>query len=449
MKSALPKVLHKLAGQPMLMYSLDLAAQLGDALPVLVVGYQAELVRQAAAVRARCVVQSPQLGTGHAVLQAAPLLQGSCREVMVFHADMPMFRIETVRGLLEHHRQQAAALSVLTVEPDDPRGFGRVVRDEAGHIAGIVEERDATPAQSAIREMNAAMYVFDADWLWAHLPRLPLSPKGEYYLTDLVAMAAGEGHTLASVLCADPTEAMGINTRVHLAEAEAGLRSRINRALMLSGVTMLDPSTTYVEASVRVGADTTIYPNTHLEGDTVIGCECTLGPNTIVRDSVIGERCAIVASVVEGATLEDDVDVGPFGHLRQGAYLCQGVHMGNFGEVKNSRLGPGAKMGHFSYLGDAEVGANVNIGCGTITCNYDGVRKHKTIIGEGAFIGSDTMLRAPVTIGKRATTGAGSVVTHDVPDGAVVFGVPARAKPRLEGEFSQSDADSHGEKEKL
>lgn len=430
MKSVLPKVLLPLGGRPMLMYSLDLAAQLNNEPPVLVVGYKAELVRQAAGDRARCVEQSPQLGTGHAVMQAAPLLQGRCRQVIVFHADMPLFRLETVRALVEHHRQQQAMLTVLTLEADDPRGFGRIVRDAAGRITGIVEERDATPEQRAIRELNTALYVFDADWLWAHLPQLPLSSKGEYYLTDLVAMAAAEGATIASLLCADPTQALGINTRVHLAEGEAILRQRINTALMLAGVTIVDPAATYIEADVHIGPDTVILPNTCLQGQTTIGSHCVIGPNTIVRDSRIGNHCKIEASVVEGATLEDHVDVGPFGHLRQGAYLCEGVHMGNFGEVKNSRLGPRSKMGHFSYLGDAEVGADVNIGCGTVTCNFDGKKKHKTVIGDGAFIGSDTMLRAPVTIGKGAVTGAGSVVTHDVPDGAVVFGVPARAKTR-------------------
>jgi bifunctional UDP-N-acetylglucosamine pyrophosphorylase/glucosamine-1-phosphate N-acetyltransferase len=227
---------------------------------------------------------------------------------------------------------------------------------------------------------------------------------------------------------ADADEVMGIDDRARLAWAEAKMRARINERLMLSGVTMIDPATTFVEASVTVGADTVIQPNTHLRGKTVIGRECSIGPNTIISDSILGDRCKVQASVFESATLEDDVDVGPFTHLRRGAYLCQHVHMGNFGEVKNSRLGPGAKMGHFSYLGDADVGAEVNIGCGTITCNFDGVNKHKTIIGEGAFIGSDSMLIAPVNIGKRAKTGAGSVVTHDVPDGAVAYGVPARVK---------------------
>ncbi|MBN1890122.1 MAG: bifunctional UDP-N-acetylglucosamine diphosphorylase/glucosamine-1-phosphate N-acetyltransferase GlmU [Thermoflexales bacterium] len=428
MKSDLPKVLHPLAGRPMLAYSLELAAQLSPEPPVLVVGHGADAVRQAAGDRARCVEQSPQLGTGHAVLQAAPLLKGNCQHLIVFYADMPLFRLETLQGLIEQHRGQAATLTVLTVEPDTPRGFGRILRDEAGRVTAIVEEHEATPAQRAIRELNTGLYVLEADWLWAQLPRLPLSPKGEYYLTDLVLMAAQAGRRVESSLCADPSEALGINTRAHLAEAETLARKRINEQVMLAGVTLVDPATTYIEAGVQVGADTIIYPNTHVQGNTRIGGACIIGPNTIIRSSTIGSHCEIEASVVEGATLEDEVDVGPFAHLRKGAYLCRGVHMGNFGEVKNSRLGPGTKMGHFSYLGDATTGANVNIGCGTITCNYDGQRKHPTVIEDGAFIGSDTMLIAPVRVGYKAKTGAGSVVTHDVPDGAIAYGVPAHVK---------------------
>jgi bifunctional UDP-N-acetylglucosamine pyrophosphorylase/glucosamine-1-phosphate N-acetyltransferase len=272
---------------------------------------------------------------------------------------------------------------------------------------------------------------FQAGWLWPHIANLPVK-HGERYLTDLVEIAVSEGRSVAT-LESDADQVMGIDDRARLAWAEARMRACINERLMLAGVTMIDPATTYVEASVTIGSDTIVLPNTHLRGNTVIGRECSIGPNTIVSDSVVGDRCEVKASVLEEATLEDDVDVGPFGHLRKGAYLCRGVHMGNFGEVKNSRLGPDAKMGHFSYLGDAEVGAEVNIGCGTITCNFDGVNKHQTVIGEGAFIGSDSMLIAPVSVGKGAKTGAGSVVTHDVPDGAVVYGVPARVKKTKDG----------------
>jgi bifunctional UDP-N-acetylglucosamine pyrophosphorylase/glucosamine-1-phosphate N-acetyltransferase len=311
-------------------------------------------------------------------------------------------------------------------------GFGRVLRNKAGQVVGIVEEAVATETQKAIRELNCGVYCFDGHWLWPHLAQLPLSPKGEYYLTDLVAMAVAEGEVVEALKISDVTEVLGINDRSHLAQAEAVMRRRINEKWMLEGVTLLDPSLVFIEATVEVGQDTVIYPNTYLEGATAIGRQCCLGPNTIVRDSTIGDGCTIEASVVEGAVLEEGADVGPFSHLRQGAHLAKGVHVGNFGEVKNSYLGPGTKIGHFSYLGDATVGREVNIGAGTITCNYDGQRKHRTIIEDGAFIGSDTMLVAPVRVGAGAKIGAGSVVTHDIPPGSVAYGVPARVRGKME-----------------
>jgi bifunctional UDP-N-acetylglucosamine pyrophosphorylase/glucosamine-1-phosphate N-acetyltransferase len=318
---------------------------------------------------------------------------------------------------------------MLTRVDEDPRGFGRVIRDESGAVTRIVEEAVATPAELAIQELNAGVYCFDADWLWANVDRIPLSlPKQEYYLTDTVGMAAADGLRVEAVATGDTQETLGINTRIHLAEAESALRQRINEHWMLAGVTIADPATTYIEPDVTIGRDTVIWPNTHLRGQTTVGEHCHIGPNTIIENCQIGKRCRVVASTLEQAVMEESSDIGPFGHLRKGARLCKGAHMGNFGELKNATLGPGAKMGHFSYLGDAEVGADANIGAGTITCNYDGVRKHKTVIEESAFIGSDSMLVAPVRVGKGAKTGAGSVITHDVPAGAVAYGVPARVR---------------------
>jgi len=293
-------------------------------------------------------------------------------------------------------------------------------------VQAIIEEAHATPEQLAIRELNAGVYCFRAEWLWQALERIPLSPKGEYYLTDTVGLAAEEGLPIEVSIVDDPAEALGINTRVHLAEAETHLRQRINRRWMLAGVTILDPATTYIEADVTIGADTVLYPNTHLRGNTTIGSHCRIGPNSILEDTRVGDHCLVLASVTEGAILEEGVSMGPYGHLRKGAHLGAGVHMGNFGEVKSSYLGPNTKMGHFSYIGDAQIGANVNIGAGTITCNFDGEHKHPTEIGDDVFIGSDTMLVAPLKIGDRARTGAGSVVTHDVPADTIVVGVPAR-----------------------
>jgi bifunctional UDP-N-acetylglucosamine pyrophosphorylase/glucosamine-1-phosphate N-acetyltransferase len=430
MKSDLPKALHRVCGRPMMIYVVDTARELTGTSPLVVVGHGAEQVRQALGNLADTVLQEPQLGTGHAVMQARAALEGKADTVLVAYGDTPFISVETLRAMLERHATENAAATLLTFHPPDPLRFGRIVRKEAGPVQAVVEFKEAAPEQKTIRECNSGINCFQANWLWSHIGQLPVK-HGERYLTDLVKLAVAEGRTVATFE-ADPDEVMGIDDRARLAWAETKMRARINEQLMRSGVTMVDPATTYIEASVTIGTDTIILPNTHLRGKTLIGRTCEIGPNAVIEDSVIGDRCVVKASFFEGATLEDDVEVGPFAHLRKGAHLCNHVHMGNFGEVKNSRLGPGTKMGHFSYVGDADVGAEVNISCGVITCNYDGKKKHKTVIGEGAFVGSDTLLRAPVTIGRDAVTGAGSVVTHDVPDGALAYGVPARVQSKKE-----------------
>ncbi|MBL8058151.1 MAG: bifunctional UDP-N-acetylglucosamine diphosphorylase/glucosamine-1-phosphate N-acetyltransferase GlmU [Anaerolineales bacterium] len=434
LKSSLPKVLHRLGGQPLVRHALAAAQAVTGVPPVLVVGHGAEAVRAELGEAAQYVAQSEQLGTGHAVLQAAPLLRGRCTEVLVTYGDMPLLRVETLRALVQAQHFNPGPLSLLTIDAPQLRDFGRVVRDGFGKVRAIVEAAQATPEEQTITERNAGAYCFNADWLWAHLPRLPLSPKGEYYLTDIVALAAAEGGEIGTVATADEAEVTGINTRAQLAQAEAALRARINARWMAEGVTLIDPATTYIEPAVSLGRDTVIWPNTYLQGETVVGAGCVLGPNTILRDTTLGDECQVECSVLEGAWLGRGVEVGPFAHLRQGARLEDGVHMGNFGEVKNSTLGPGVKMGHFSYIGDATIGADVNIGAGTITCNFDGARKHKTVIGAGVFIGSDTMLVAPVHLGAGARTGAGSVVTKDVPPDSLAVGVPARVIRKLKAQ---------------
>jgi bifunctional UDP-N-acetylglucosamine pyrophosphorylase/glucosamine-1-phosphate N-acetyltransferase len=435
MRSTRPKVLHLVAGRPMIRYAVDLARSLSDRPPIVVVGFGADAVRSELGDTVVYVLQPEPLGTGHAVAQTRSVLAGQARQILVCYADMPLLRVETLRRLVELQTTNSGPLTILTVISENSMGFGRVVRDESGRVREVVEEKIATPEQLQIRELNAGVYCFQESWLWEHLERLPLSPAGEYYLTDLVGMAAAEGYEVLAYTIEDVGEVQGINNRLHLAQAETLMRRRINERWMLAGVTMLAPETVYIDASVEIGEDTVIYPNTHLLGNTRIGRECEIGPNTIVRDSEIGDRCRIFVSVVEEAVVERACEIGPFGHLRKGAHLAEGVHIGNFGEVKNSYLGPRTKMGHFSYIGDAQVGADVNIGAGTVTCNYDGERKHQTEIGDGAFIGSDTMLVAPVRVGRAARTGAGSVVTHDVPDGELVYGVPARIrKKKQEGE---------------
>ncbi len=432
MRSNLPKVLHLLLGRPMAWYALEAVRQVTGSMPVMVIGHGADEVRQTLGEQAEYVLQEPQLGTGHAVMQAEPVLHGKSDLVLVTYADMPLVRAETLGRLVAVAETQPGPISMLTVMAEDARGFGRILREANGQVSGIVEEAQATAEQLKIQELNPGVYCFRSDWLWEALRRIPLSPKGEYYLTDLVGMAVAEGRAVQTLCVEDPGEMIGINTRIHLAEAEALLRQRINREWMLAGVTMIEPASTYIEPGVRLGQDSILWPDTYLRGNTQIGEGCVIGPNTIIRDTKVGDRCTLLESVLEGAVLEDDVDMGPYCHLRKGAHLSKGVHMGNFGEVKNSTLGPGAKMGHFSYLGDATVGAEVNIGAGTITCNYDGIHKYPTEIGEGAFIGSDTMLVAPVKIGAGAKTGAGAVVTKDIPPHSLAVGVPARVIKKLE-----------------
>jgi bifunctional UDP-N-acetylglucosamine pyrophosphorylase/glucosamine-1-phosphate N-acetyltransferase len=433
MKSDLPKVLHTLSGKPMLWHVLEALKSVTTEKPVVIVGHGAQAVKDDVGDAAECVLQEPQLGTGHAAMQAEPLLKGKTDYVIVTYADMPLLRSETFQQLLEMQRSNSGPLSMLTVIAEDPRGFGRIVRKADGTVQAIVEEYVATPEQRAIKELNVGAYCFKADWLWDALHRIEKNPKkGEYYLTDVVEVAVRDNLAVRAVVHDDFIETIGINTRVHLSEAEAALRLRINREHMLNGVSMMDPSSTYIEIGVRIGRDTTILPNTYLHGNTEIGEGNVIGPNTIVRNSRIGNRCKVLASVLEGAVLEDDVDMGPFARLRKGAHLKSHVHMGNFGEVKDSTLHEGVKMGHFSYIGNANIGARTNIGAGTITANYDGEKKNPTEIGEDAFIGSDTMLVAPLKLGDGARTGAGAVVTKNVPEDTLVVGMPARAIRKLE-----------------
>ncbi len=427
MKSKLPKVLHKVAGKPLVQHAVNLATAVGDATPVVIVGHGADDVKAALGDTAQFALQADQLGTGHAVMQTEDLLKGQVDQVLVWAADMPLLTAETLQSVIDTQAKNSGPITMSTIIAENPRGFGRIVRQTNQSVAAIVEHADCTPAQLEIKELNVGVYCFDAAWLWENLHNIEKSPKGEYYLTDLIAMAVGQGSRVEAVILEDNTEAIGINTRVHLAEAEKLLRQRTNQYWMDAGVTLVDPDTTYISLDSTIGTDTVILPNTHIEGATAIGENCTVGPNTIIRDCTIGNYCEIEASVLEEATMENHVDIGPFGHLRKGAHLADGVHMGNFGEVKKSYLGPGVKVGHFSYIGDATIGENTNIGAGTITCNFASDKtKHRTEIGKDAFIGSDSMLVAPLTIGDRARTGAGSVVTKNVPEDATAVGVPAR-----------------------
>ena len=432
MKSKIPKVLHPLGGMPMILWAVNSAREATGRDPYIVVGPENDEIRAVLGQDVEWVEQENRLGTGHAALQAAPYLQGKFDYVLVTSADMPLLLPETLRRLIAQQKTHAGPFTLLTADVSEARGFGRILRADDGNIRAIIEEAHASRQQRALGEVNVGAYCFQADWLWEHLGQLPLSEKGEYYITDLVQMATQAGEEIASIAIEDGDEIIGINTREHLAEAQNALQRRVNRKWMLAGVTIMDPASTYIDPQVQIGTDTTILPNTFLQGHTTIGDDCVLGPNSIIRESKIGDDCKVFLSVMTSATLEDQVDIGPFAHLRPGAYLCRGVHMGNFGEVKNSVLGADVKMGHFSYVGDAKIGRNTNISAGVITCNFDGKEKHATEIGEDVFIGSDTMLIAPLQIGKGSRTGAGSVVTRDVPEKTLVVGIPARAIRKLE-----------------
>ncbi len=449
MKSKTPKVLHPVAGRPMVRYSLDTASSLGSAQTVLVVGHEAEAVRRYVGDAVSFAEQREQRGTGHAVLQALPALKGHPDTVLVIYGDMPLLRVETLRRLVETHAASHATITMLTVTSDDSMGFGRILRNAEQRVLGIVEESDATPQQLAIQELNCGVYCFKTQWLWDHLPRLtPSGKKSEYYLTDLIGMAAREERKIESIVLTDVSEVIGINTRVHLAQAERIMRERINTRWMNEGVTFADPTTTYVDADVEIGPDSTVQSGTHLSLRTHIGAQCTIGPNVTIVNSKIGDNCQIgpnsmiiesqvaddcevVASVLEEAVLERGVHVGPFAHLRPGSQLEKEVYIGNYTEIKNSRLAEGVHAGHFSYIGDSEIGPRVNVGAGTITCNFDGEKKNRTVVEEDVFVGSDTMLVAPVRVGARSRTGAGSVVTKDVPPDSVAAGVPARVIRKL------------------
>jgi bifunctional UDP-N-acetylglucosamine pyrophosphorylase/glucosamine-1-phosphate N-acetyltransferase len=371
-------------------------------------------------------------------------LEPQPKTVLVCYGDTPLISNEILARVLAEHLTHQATITFLTAIADQPSDFGRVVRDADGRVREIVEMKRATEEQKRIREVNSGVYCFDRNWLWNALRNLALNPSGEYFLTDLAGIAGEQGRKIITVN-GSLDETIGINDRVQLAAVEQLLRRRILERHMYAGVTVIDPATTYIGADVEIGMDTIILPGTMITGKTRIGSGCRIGPGTTIDQSVIGDRCIVRNSVLEETTFEEGVSIGPFSHCRPGAYLARNVRMGNFGEVKNSYIGSETDMHHFSYVGDATLGEHVNIGAGTITVNYDGVRKNHTNIGAWAKIGSDTMLVAPVTVGDHAQTGAGSVVKQDVPPGAVVVGVPARIL-RTQQSVDVSKAES-GEKE--
>ena len=425
MKSATIKVLHHAAGRPIIDYVIDLSKELTDERPVVIVGHQKEAVQQRIGDRARYAVQEKQLGTGHAVLQAAQVLSGELkgRKVLILSGDVPLTRSETLQQLLDQHEREGNALTLLTMKLDDPAMYGRIIRDANGGVQRIVEAKDASAEEKKIDEVNAGIYVFDGTNLFDHLRSLSTNnAQGEYYLTDVLSMLRKAGQRVGAVIARDPIEAVGVNSRADLATVEAEIQRRVVENLMREGVTFRNPATVVIDSTVAIGADSVVYPFVTIEGKTTIGQRCVVEPGVHLINVTVGDDVHLkTGTVAEDAIIEDEAAVGPYAHLRPGSKLGKHVKVGNFVETKKAVFGEGAKASHLSYIGDAEIGANVNIGAGTITCNYDGVNKHKTVLEDGVFIGSDTQLVAPVRVGRGAYVGAGSTITKDVPPDALAL----------------------------
>jgi bifunctional UDP-N-acetylglucosamine pyrophosphorylase/glucosamine-1-phosphate N-acetyltransferase len=424
MKSAVPKVLHAAAGLPLIEHVLRAADSLAPASIVLIVGHQADAVEAALETRPRLrfALQEPQLGTGHALLQAEAALAGAEGTLVLLSGDVPLLRPETLRALVRHHERADAAATVLTAVVDDPTGYGRIERQD-GRLGAIVEHKDATPGQRAIREINSGVYAFALGPLFDALRQIgSANAQGEYYLPDLVRIYRDRGLTVESLKLEDPREIMGVNSRKELADVSAALRAARNEALMVSGVTIVDPATAYIGPDVTIGPDTVIHPNVHLEGRTRIGFRCEIHSSVRIVDSTLADDvfvnnfCLIVDS-----TIGQRAKLGPFAHIRPESSVGDDAHIGNFVELKKTAFGKGSKANHLAYIGDATVGEKVNVGAGTITCNYDGTAKHRTVIEDGAFIGSDSQLVAPVRVGRGAYVAAGSSITEDVPPGSLAI----------------------------
>jgi bifunctional UDP-N-acetylglucosamine pyrophosphorylase/glucosamine-1-phosphate N-acetyltransferase len=428
MKSRTPKVLHELCGRSMLAHVLNAVSAAGasDVLAVI----NPELRDACAALGIASVIQEPQNGTGHAMQLAMAAVNGDELPVLVVSADMPLLTAELLNAVVAARAVNNAPLALVTEHVPLPTNFGRIVR-EGGRVMRIVENVDCTPAERAIDEVNAGVYCFDSAVLRRHLAKLkPNNKQGELYLTDCIAAIVAEGGRIETVVCEDRRLVMGVNNRVELAAARAVMQESILQAHMLAGVTVVDPISTSIDVGVTIEPDVTILPQSHLTRATSVARGSVLGPGVQLDNAQIGADCVIRWSVIIDSAIGPRVTIGPYAHVRGGAVVEDGAHIGNFVELKKTRMGRGAKAGHLSYLGDATLGAKVNIGAGTITCNFDGTAKHATEIGEGAFVGSNSSLVAPVKIGAGAKTGAGSVVTHDVPPGEVVAGVPARPMPK-------------------
>ena len=422
MRSKTPKMLHPVCGIPMTAHVIRACREAGVSRVVLIVGHEAEKVKAGLGSDVEYALQTNQRGTGDAVRAAESLFKDWKGTILVLAGDIPLLPAATLKSLLDSQRNSKAAATMLTAVLEDPSGYGRVLRSDSGQVVGIVEQKDASEAQRAIKEWNPSIYAFESSTLWNSLAEVvPNNVQGEYYLTDVIGILNAKGQTVEAIPADSAKDVMGVNNRVEMAEVGGEMSRRILKELMLSGVTITDPARTYIEVDVEIGQDTVIEPDTFLYCGTKIGEDCRIGPMTRISNSALGDGVSVVSSQVCDSVLENKVNVGPFANLRPKTHLCEGVKIGDFVETKNTVFGAGSQASHLSYIGDAEIGEGTNIGAGSITCNYDGYRKHKTHIGKNAFIGSNSILIAPITVGDGAFTAAGSVISKNVPPDALAI----------------------------